>query len=208
MRDGKENKVKNNEVKGNSPMVEGDKSHKSPKERLMSAFSEILIYAVIFLLCLFLVPEFLCCKYTVEGISMQDTLNEGEQLIGEKISYRFSEPKRFDVVIIQPYKEEKKNYYVKRVIGLPGETIEIKGNSIFIDGEVLNDSKYIREPMWETTSYGPVTLEENQYFVMGDNRNYSMDSRETDIGPVPKDRIIAKVFLRVWPLKKISTIGS
>lgn len=208
MRDSKVNKGKNNEVQGTPPIVEGDKSHRSPKERLMSALSEILIYAVIFLLCLFLVPEFICCKYTVEGISMQDTLKEGEQLIGEKISYRLSEPKRFDVVIIQPYEEQKKNYYVKRIIGLPGETIEVKGNSIFIDGEALDDSKYIREPMWETTSYGPVKLEENQYFVMGDNRNYSIDSRETDIGPVTKDRIIAKVFLRVWPLKKISPIGS
>lgn len=208
MRDGKESKIQNNEMKGGPASAEGEKSHKSPKERFVSALSEILIYVVIFLLCLFLVPEFICCKYTVEGISMQDTLTEGDQLIGEKISYRFSSPKRFDVVIIQPYEGQKKNYYVKRVIGLPGETIEMKGNSIFVNGEALDDSEYVRETMWETTYYGPVTLEDNQYFVMGDNRNYSIDSRETDIGSIPKDRIIAKVFLRVWPLKKIAPIGS
>lgn len=182
-----------------------DESQKSRGGKIKSTIGEILIYAAIFILCLFLVPKFICCKYTVEGKSMISTLENGQQLIGEKVSYVFTAPKRFDVVVVQPYEGQEDNYYVKRVIGLPGETIEIKGSVLLVDGKVMNDP-YIKEPMWETTKYGPVTLGKEEYFVMGDNRNYSIDSRDESIGPIPKDRFIAKVFLRVWPLEKLSLV--
>ena len=182
-----------------------DESQKSRGDKIKSAIGEIFIYAAIFILCLFLVPEFICCKYTVEGKSMESTLKNGQQLIGEKVSYVFTDPKRFDVVVVQPYEGQKENYYVKRVIGLPGETIEIKGSVLLIDGKVMNES-HINETMWETTKYGPLTLGKDEYFVMGDNRNYSIDSRDESIGPIPKDRFIAKVFLRVWPLEKLSLV--
>lgn len=174
--------------------------------KLKSILKEILIYAVIFMLCLFFIPRYVCCKYTVHGISMEDTLYEEEQIIGEKISYLFTEPKRFNVVVVQPFEKEEDNYYVKRVIGLPGETIEIKGKDVYIDGEILDDSRYIREEMFDSTYLEPTKLGEDEYFVMGDNRNYSSDSRESEIGPIPKDRIIAKAFFIVWPLKKVSPI--
>lgn len=182
-----------------------DESQKSRGDKIKSAIGEIFIYAAIFILCLFLVPEFICCKYTVEGKSMESTLKNGQQLIGEKVSYVFTDPKRFDVVVVQPYEGQKDNYYVKRVIGLPGETVEIKGSVLLINGKVMSDP-YINEPMWDTTKYGPLTLGKDEYLVMGDNRNYSIDSRDDSIGPIPKDRFIAKVFLRVWPLEKLSLI--
>jgi len=171
-----------------------------------SVCKEILIYVMIFALCLFFIPRYVCCKYTVQGISMQNTLQEKEQIIGEKISYRFTGPKRFDVVVVQPFEEEKDNYYVKRVIGLPGETIEIKGKNVYINGELLDDSKYIREEMLDSTYLEATKLGEDEYFVMGDNRNYSSDSRESEIGPIPFDRVIAKAFFIVWPLNKVSPI--
>lgn len=182
-----------------------DESQKSRGDKIKSAIGEIFIYAGIFILCLFLVPEFICCKYTVEGKSMESTLKNGQQLIGEKVSYVFTDPKRFDVVVVQPYEGQKDNYYVKRVIGLPGETVEIKGSVLLINGKVMSDP-YINEPMWDTTKYGPLTLGKDEYLVMGDNRNYSIDSRDDSIGPIPKDRFIAKVFLRVWPLEKLSLV--
>ncbi len=183
-----------------------DKSQKSRRDKIKVALGEIAIYAVIFVLCLFLVPEFICCKYTVEGISMETTLEESQQVIGEKISYLFTKPKRYDVVVVKPYEGQKDNYYVKRVMGLPGERIEIINGKLEVDGKEVKDSD-IKEPMWETTSYGPITLKEDEYFVMGDNRNYSIDSREEGIGPIPKKRFVSKVFFRVWPLNKMSFIN-
>lgn len=182
-----------------------DRTSKSSKDRIRATITEIVIYVAIFILCLFLIPHFICCKYTVEGRSMESTLLEGQQLIGEKVSYVFTNPKRYDVVVVQPYEEEKENYFVKRVIGLPGETIEIKGSQLFINGKKMDDP-YIKERMWDTTSYPALKLGKDEYFVMGDNRNYSIDSRDNDIGPIPKKRFIAKVCLRVWPLKELDVI--
>lgn len=182
------------------------RSKKKGKEKVLSALYELLIYVAIFILCLVFVPKYICCKYTVEGISMERTLEEGQQLLGEKISYRIMDPKRYDVVVVQPFEGDEDNYYVKRVIGLPGETIEIKDGILLIDGKELDESDYIKEDMWETTILEPITLGEDEFFVMGDNRNYSSDSRETEIGPIPKDRIIANLILRVWPLSEFAAI--
>lgn len=181
-----------------------DKS-KSRAHKIKVALGELMIYAVIFILCLFLVPKFICCKYTVEGKSMESNLKQGQQLIGEKISYLVTDPKRFDVVVVQPYEEQKDNYYVKRVIGLPGETIEIQGDELKINGKVIEDS-HKKEPMYENQSFGPYKLGKDEYFVLGDNRNCSIDSRQEDIGPIAKDRFIAKIFIRVWPLERLSLI--
>lgn len=195
MRDGQEKELEANI----------DVSQKSRRDKIKAALGEIFIYAAIFILCLFLIPEFICCKYTVDGKSMEATLMNEQQLIGEKISYLVKNPKRNDVVVVQPYKDDKNNYYVKRVIGLPGETIKIVNGRLFINDKEIKE-KYIKEPMMESTNYGPVELKKDEYFVMGDNRNYSIDSREKNIGPIPKDRFIAKVFLRVWPLKELDFI--
>ena len=185
--------------------MKADVLQKSRGDKIKTALGEIAIYAAIFVLCLFLVPEFVCCKYAVEGASMENTLQEKQQVIGEKVSYLFSDPKRYDVVVVNPYDNQKENYYVKRVMGLPGETIEITNGVLKVNGEVIDD-KYIKEPMMEETDYGPVTLKKDEYFVMGDNRNRSIDSREKEIGPIPKERFVAKIIIRVWPLDKISLI--
>lgn len=185
--------------------MKADVLQKGRGDKIKTALGEIAIYAAIFVLCLFLVPEFVCCKYAVEGASMENTLQEKQQVIGEKVSYLFSDPKRYDVVVVNPYDNQKENYYVKRVMGLPGETIEIRNGVLKVNGEVIDD-KYIKEPMMEETDYGPVTLKKDEYFVMGDNRNRSIDSREKEIGPIPKERFVAKIIIRVWPLDKISLI--
>lgn len=183
-----------------------DVSQKSRMGKIKAALGEVFIYAAIFILCLYLVPKFICCKYTVDGQSMETTLKNEEQLIGEKISYLVTDPKKHDVVVVRPYANDKDNYYVKRVVGIPGDTIKIVHGRLFINEKEQKES-FIKEPMWDTTEYGPVTLGKDEYFVMGDNRNCSLDSRESDIGPIPKDRFVAKVFLRVWPLKKLDLIN-
>ena len=120
-------------------------------------------------------------------------LFDGDHLYVEKISYRFDILKRFDI-IFYPYGRENEDYYVKRIIGLPGETIQIVDGKIYINGEVLEEN-YGNEPILNPgRTAQPITLEEDEYFVLGDNRNISKDSRYPIVGNVKKKNI-GKSFL-------------
>lgn len=175
------------------------------KNKAASIIGEILLYVALFIVCLVIIPKYVFCKYTVDGHSMDNTLYDGQQLIGEKVSYHFSKPDRFDIVVIQPYEEEKDNYYVKRIIGLPGETVEVKDNTILINGEAIKDTHKLEE--MDIQHVGPITLGNDEYFVMGDNRNISDDSRDPEIGPIPEERIVAHIVVRVWPFNKMRTFS-
>jgi signal peptidase I len=124
---------------------------------------------------------FVAQRVVVEGESMEPTYHNGDQLIVEKVTRYFRGPNRFDVVIVS--KEEGSRYYIiKRVIGLPGETVQIKDGAVYINGAKLNDP-YARVPMNESGDFNDsVQLKSDEYFVLGDNRNNSTDSRW--IGPV------------------------
>lgn len=160
---------------------------------------------VLILAATFLLVHFVGQRTTVQGISMYPTLNEGDGLIVDKISYQFSDPKRFDVVVF-PFQYQDETYYIKRVIGLPGETVQIKEGSIYINGQLLHET-YGQETIEKAgLASEPITLGEDEYFVLGDNRNNSSDSREPSVGNVSKKNIIGKAFLRVWPVKKFGLI--
>ena len=137
---------------------------------------------------------------------MESTLSDGDNLIVDKLSYRFSEPQRFDIIVF-PFRYAEKTYYIKRIIGLPGETIYIDGNgTIFIDGEELKENygkEVIKDP---GRAYEPITLGEDEYFVLGDNRNNSSDSRDPVVGNIHRDEFIGKAWMRIWPLNKIGMI--
>ena len=136
----------------------------------------------------------------VVGTSMENTFMEGDSLFIDKLSYHFVEPKRFDVVVFPFQEKEETLLYIKRIIGLPGETIQIAGNAIYIDGEILKE-EYGKEAMEEGSggiASKPYTLSEDEYFVLGDNRNYSIDSRQPHIGPIKRDWIIGKSAFRLW----------
>ena len=136
---------------------------------------------------------------------MENTLSDGDNLIVDKLTYRFSDPKRFDIIVF-PYKYEENTYFIKRIIGLPGETVQIVDGIIYIDGEVLQES-YGREVMKNSgLAADPVTLGEDEYFVLGDNRNDSTDSRDPSVGKIPRDRIIGRAWVRIWPLSKIGIL--
>ena len=131
------------------------------------------------------------------GGSMETTLSENDNLIVDKLTYRFNEPKRFDIVVF-PYRYEKDTYYIKRIIGLPGETVFIdeEGN-IFIDEELLQED-YGKETILDAgRAYEPITLGEDEYFVMGDNRNNSQDSRDPAVGNISGEDIIRSEERRV-----------
>ena len=199
-----DNKEPNNpEYKKNDVTEEKDK-----KRTLVSYAIEGLIYFLLILFCIYIVPTYLIQRTVVSGESMEDTLHNKESLLVDKISYRFTNPKRYDIIVFYPKGRDVDEYYVKRIYGLPGETIQIKDNSVYINGEVIDDP-YAKDAM---TDYGiaeePYTLEDDEYFVLGDHRSVSVDSRYTSSmmeagpGPVKFENISGKVILRIWPLSK------
>ncbi len=164
------------------------------------------IYLLIVLVLTFLVVTYVGQRTKVSGASMEPTLHDGNNLIVDKISYRFSDPERFDIIVF-PFRYEDKTYYIKRIIGLPGETVYIDENgTIFIDGEELEEH-YGKEVILDSgRAYEPITLGKDEYFVMGDNRNNSSDSRDPVVGNIHRSEIIGKAWMRIWPLDQIGLI--
>ena len=190
---------------------------------VMHEIVKTVLYVGGIILLVFLVLTFVGNRSEVLGHSMEGTLHDGESVWLDKLSYRFQDPERFDIVVF-PYLNED-TYYIKRIIGLPGETIYIDedgfiyiGNeeTLYVDeqGMIVNHAELLSE------NYGneviaenmrgiasePVTLSENEYFVMGDNRNNSQDSRAEEIGPITREMIEGKAIIRLWPLKAFGKI--
>lgn len=132
----------------------------------------------------------------VPTTSMESTIMKGDNLIGLRLAYTFSEPERGDVVIF-PYPDNPEVTYVKRIIGMPGETVEIYDGNVYIDGEILDESEYLT--VTTEGECGPFVVPEDSYFMMGDNRNYSLDSRYWENKFVKEEDIIAKVLFRYYP---------
>lgn len=164
------------------------------------------IYLLVVLVATFLVVTYVGQRTKVMGASMEPTLIDGDNLIVDKISYRFEDPQRFDIIVF-PFRYKEKTYYIKRIIGLPGETVYIDENGvIYIDGEVLKES-YGKEVIADPgRAFEPITLDEDEYFVMGDNRNNSSDSRDPVVGNIHRDELIGKAWMRIWPLDKMGMI--
>lgn len=164
------------------------------------------LYLLVVLVLTFLVVTYVGQRTKVSGSSMEPMLSDGDNLIVDKISYRFEDPKRFDIIVF-PFRYKEKTYYIKRIVGLPGETVYIDENGlIYINGEVLTES-YGKEVIVDPgRAYEPITLGEDEYFVMGDNRNNSSDSRDPVVGNIHRDELIGKAWMRIWPLNKVGMI--
>lgn len=161
-----------------------------------------IIYFLVLLGAIYLIVHYVGERTEVSGESMYPSLEDGDNLIVNKISYYFSDPKRFDVVVF-PFRYQEGTFYIKRIIGLPGETVQIYDGSIYINGKVLEESygyETIRNPGLASEA---VTLGEDEYFVLGDNRNNSADSREPSVGNISRDDIVGKAWMRIWPIDKI-----
>lgn len=168
------------------------------------------IYLLAVLIITFLIIRFVGQRTKVKGPSMQPTLTEGDNLIVDKITYRFRNPKRFEIIVFRPVRaEDTETYYIKRVIGLPGETVHIDEDGvIYINGEALQESYGAEQisPSMIKLAAGEIVLGEDEYFVMGDNRNHSMDSRDAWVGNVSEKYIIGRAVFRIWPFRKFGTI--
>lgn len=136
---------------------------------------------------------------------MMPTLENGDQLIVDKLTYHFKEPKRYEIIVF-PYKYEENTYYIKRIIGLPGETVQIKDGCVYIDGKLLGE-KYGAEVMDEPgIAEEPISLGEDEYFVLGDNRNHSSDSRVPNVGVLKRKDLMGRAWVRIWPFDNIGVI--
>ena len=170
--------------------------------RIMRELLNTAIYLLCVLGAVWLVITFVGQRTEVEGASMENSLHNGDNLIVDKLSYRFHDPERFDIIVF-PFQFQDNTYYIKRIIGLPGETVQIMDDgSIYINGEKLEENYGMEVIKPETIGRAaePIELGDDEYFVMGDNRNNSSDSRTDMVGNIKRENIIGKAWLRIWPV--------
>ena len=165
------------------------------------------IYLLVVLCAAYLIITYVGQRTQVSGSSMETTLSDGDNLLVDKITYRFSEPKRFDIIVF-PFQYDTDTYYIKRIIGMPGETVQIDyDGNIYINGSLLEES-YGREVIQNPgRAAEPITLGEDEYFVMGDNRNNSSDSRDPSVGNIHRKDIIGRAWVRIWPFSKFGVLN-
>lgn len=164
------------------------------KKVVKELISWVMVFVIAFLLALF-INKVLLFKLVIPTGSMIDTINIGDRVFAFRQAYLFKEPERGDIIVF-PFPDNEKDDYIKRVIGVPGDEIEIKGGDLFINGELINETAYITERMYEEEVFGPITVPEDSYFVMGDNRNDSKDSRYWINKFVNKDKIEGKAIFK------------
>lgn len=164
------------------------------KEEIISWVKIIITAALI----AFVLNTFIIANSRVPSGSMENTIMTGDRVIGSRLTYKFSDPERGDIAIFH-WPDDESIYFVKRIIGLPGDVIDIKGGKVYLNGsDTPLEEDYIREPMIpeEDAHY---EVPEDSYFMMGDNRNYSLDARRWENTFVKRNKIIAKVYVRYFP---------
>ena len=184
------------------------KTNSKGKNRLPAILKEVLsisAYLLCILVATWFILNFVAIRARVDGDSMESTLSNGEGVIVERLSYRFDSPKRFDIIVF-PFQYKKDTYYIKRIIGMPGETVYIENGGIYINDILLTES-YGREVMKEAgMAATPIVVGSGEYFVLGDNRNESADSREPSVGIIKRKDILGRAWLRIWPLDSIGIL--
>jgi signal peptidase I len=171
----------------------------TPKQ---SFWKEIVSYALFAFVIVIPIRLWVAQPFVVNGASMDTTFKDGEYLIVDEITYRFKAPERGDVLIFK-YPQDTSKYFIKRLIGLPGETVVVENDSVTIENEANPQGMKLNEPYVHSQTFGNlrVTLGPEEYFVMGDNRLVSSDSRVW--GPLPKSDLIGRPVVRLLPFSKL-----
>jgi signal peptidase I len=180
------------------PAVAADQPRVSTGSSLLRELAEVVVLAII----LYFGISFAVQTVHVEGLSMFATLDDNDYLIADKVAYRLHAPQRGDIVILRPPTDNSKDF-IKRVIALPGEQLIVRDGRVFIDGHLLNEP-YLPEQWTVFNNVSVTKIPPNQYFVMGDNRNRSQDSRT--FGPISRDRIDGRAWFRIWPINNFGNI--
>ena len=179
-----------------------EKKEKPKKSMKQEIFEWVMVFVVAAALA-FVVRTFIFEPVRVDGSSMLNTLTDSDFMIATKFDYLLSDPERFDIVICDYPNTDDGMYRVKRVIGLPGETIELRAGELYVDGEHVAQEFNMTE---NETYFGPLTVPEGCYFVMGDNRNNSKDSRSPMVGPLKRSQIKGHVRCVVFPFSRMQWI--
>lgn len=189
--------------------VRGLNFAKRRKKLNIPLLKEIAVWVLeiaIVLAVAFVFVYFIGLRTTVVGQSMQGTLEGGDEILVNRFIYSVTKPKANDVIVFLPNGNEKSHYYVKRVIGVPGDTVQIKNGAVYVNGELFSEAVETAAIEEAGIAAKEVTLGEDEYFVLGDNRNNSEDSRYANIGNVKREHIIGKAWFRVAPLGEIGFI--
>jgi signal peptidase I len=175
---------------------------KNPKAEEGQSFWELIRFVIVAIAIVIPIRVFVAQPFVVSGLSMVPTFQDGEYLIVDEISYRFEEPKRGDVVIFR-YPKDPSKFFIKRIIGLPNEIVDVSDNEVTIYSDENKEGVKLTEPYIHSLGHGNshIVLKNDEYFVMGDNRAGSSDSRIW--GPVKREYIIGNAFLRLLPIKRI-----
>ena len=176
------------------------------KKFFKSLFWWIVEIALV-ILAAWLIIEYAVEKTTMMDVSMNTTLNDGDKIIINKLAYLRSDPQRYDVIVFSQNKSGHGYYNMKRVIGLPGETVEIVNGEVYINGNKMDEVIPVEKMRVAGLADDAILLGENEFFVLGDNRNYSEDSRFANIGTVVKNDIIGKAWMRLEPFSIIDKIN-
>ena len=198
------NKPDTNEEQINEVDINDVKISKLPS--FFANLRDIIIYLCISFVIIFAIRLFVIQHVRVEGTSMEPTLHNGQHLLIEKLSYKFKDVERFDIVVFQPFYEDKDTFYVKRVIGLPGETVQIKDNVIYINDIPLEENYGANTYTEGKMAENKIQLGDDDYFVLGDNRDVSKDSREEDVGLLTGKSIIGRVWVSIYPTDSLGLI--
>ena len=176
-------------------------AQKDKKPRTTGAVVWEIVQTLIMAVALYFAIDFCVARVRVENVSMETSFTEGELLMVNRLNYKFSEPERGDVVIFKAPTDPKKDY-IKRMIGLPGDQVSVQEGKLFINGAEIQEP-WVHEPMAYS---GEWVVPENEYFVLGDNRNHSSDSHSW--GFVPRDNLVGNAFFCYWPLDHIRVVNN
>lgn len=194
------------EIKENIQETKDETSKKTSKKKnsLGRELMEDVIMVLVVLVVVFLIKNFVLINAVIPSGSMENTIMTGDRVFGNRLAYRFGDPERGDIAIFR-YPDDESELYIKRVMGLPGDTIEIKDGLLYLN----NSEEPLAEPYLKeipTGDFGPYQVPEGCYFMLGDNRNKSNDSRMWENTYVTRENVLAKAVFRYYPFDKIGTI--
>jgi signal peptidase I len=198
-----------------------------PEKSIFKTVLEYVVTLAIIVAAIFVIQAFVIVNARIPSASMENTIMTGERLFGNRLAYLFGEPERYDIIIFK-YPDDESQLFIKRIIGLPGETVIISGGEVYavdcytdttgvsdeeliedpmmFEDTIMLDDSFIKEPMNEDEGL-VFRVPDDEFFVLGDNRNNSSDSRYWDDHFVSRDEILGEALLRYWPFNKISLLG-